>query len=516
MGFWGFGDACALTSSSTTLWKISFASDLWIKSSYSVQTPVWTSSSTSDWSSAICSNVYWKFGTAVTGWKDTAPTSAQCTAAIPSCTACQYDSSNVVSICTTCSQGTTIKSNNKWTIWSNLNSSTGQCTSWSDGILYNNACVESCPSGYQINSGSNTWVPSCPSYWSQWSLISGKNYCVKWSSSTWVLECPSTIPISHYTSLTTSECVAQWSSYGVIIPINPSPSVIVGVTFPLCLDWPSQYCTSCTVSPTLMPDITKLTVWNSWGPNGSTTQYVKDNTCVTSWGTAYYQNGGSWIACPSGTQIYSNPNLWENCGDKWASGYWTNQSGNPYCTQWMSNSYIQDGKWLSACTGDYILFSKTSTTGIYQCLKACTSTYSLQTSSGEWVAACPVTSYIDTSTSKCVAWPAGMQVYSDPKVWENWGDKCTDGFWTSQNNRPLWTKCMDNTFLQNGKWIATCSSDYILHAKTSQSTVTEWLKAWTPALPYLTSSNEWVASWPIQVNIIIFQLTLDIIFITSF
>ena len=246
-----------------------------------------------------------------------------------------------------------------------------------------------------------------------------------------------------------------------------------------------------------MPDITKLTVWNSWGPNGSTTQYVKDNTCVTSWGTTYYQNGGSWIACPSGTQIYSNPNLWENCGDKWASGYWTTQSGNPYCTQWMNNSYIQDGKWLSACTGDYILFSKTSTTGIYQCLKACTSTYSLQTSSGEWVAACPVTSYIDTSTSKCVAWPAGMQVYSDPKVWENWGDKCTDGFWTSQNNRPLWTKCMDNTFLQDGKWISSCSSDYILHAKTSQSTVTEWLKAWTPALPYLTSSNEWVASWPI-------------------
>ena len=219
--------------------------------------------------------------------------------------------------------------------------------------------------------------------------------------------------------------------------------------------------------------------------------------CVASCPTTAYLDtaNAKWVNWPTGMKVYSNPSLWENCGDKCTDGYWTTQSGNPYCTQWMSNSYIQEGKWLSACTGSYILFSKTSTTGIYQCLKACTSTYSLQTSSGEWVAACPVTSYIDTSTSKWIACPAGMQVYSDPKVWENCGDKWTDGFWTSQSNRPLCTKCMDNTFLQDGKWIAACSSDYTLRAKTSQSTVTEWLKTWTTALPYLTSSNEWVASW---------------------
>ena len=485
------------TTSSTTLWKVSFASNIWIKSDYSVQTPVWTSSTTSDWSSAFCSNVYWKLGTAVTGWKDTVPTSAQCTAAIPSCTACQYDSSNVLSICTTCSQGTTIKSNNKWTIWSNLNSSTGQCSSWSDGILYNNACVESCPSGYQINSGSNTWVPSCPSYWAQWSLISGKNYCVKWSSSAWVLECPSTIPISHYTSLTTFECVAQWPSFGVLIPINPSPSVIVGVTFPLCLDWPSQYCTSCTVSSTLVSDITKLTVWNSWGPNGSTTQYVKDNTCVTSWGTTYYQNGGSWVACPSGTQIYSNPSLCENCGDKWASGYWTTQSGNPYCTQWMSNSYIQESKWIVAWTGDYTLFSQTSQSTIYQCYKTCPTALPYQTSSKECVATCPNTAYLDTANAKWVNWPTGMKVYSNPSLWENCGDKCTDGYWTTQSGNPYCTQWMSNSYIQEGKWLSACTGAYVLFSKTSQSLIYQCLKAWTIALPYQTSSNECVASWPI-------------------
>ena len=159
---------------------------------------------------------------------------------------------------------------------------------------------------------------------------------------------------------TSNKCIAQWPSYGVLIPINPSPSIIVGVTFPLCLDWPSQYCTSCTVSSTLVPDITKLTVWNSWGPNGSTTQYVKDNTCVTLWGTTYYQNGGLWIACPSGTQIYSNPSLCENCGDKWTDGFWTSQNNLPVWTKWMNNSYIQEGKCLVSCTGDYKFFIKTS------------------------------------------------------------------------------------------------------------------------------------------------------------
>ena len=44
-----------------------------------------------------------------------------------------------------------------------------------------------------------------------------------------------------------------------------------------------------------------------------------------------------------------------------------------------------------------------------------------------------ITAYIDTATSKCVACPAGTQIYSNPYLWENWGDKWTAGACTSQN-----------------------------------------------------------------------------------
>ena len=44
-----------------------------------------------------------------------------------------------------------------------------------------------------------------------------------------------------------------------------------------------------------------------------------------------------------------------------------------------------------------------------------------------------VTSYIDTATSKCVACPAGTQIYSNPYLWENWGNKWANGACTTQN-----------------------------------------------------------------------------------
>ena len=246
----------------------------------------------------------------------------------------------------------------------------------------------------------------------------------------------------------------------------------------------------------MVSDITKLTVWNSWGPNGSTTQYVKNNTCVTSWGTTYYQSGGSWVACPSGTQIYSNPSLCENCGDKWTSGYWTTQNGNPYCTQWMSNSYIQENKWLSAWTGAYTLFSQTSQSTIYQWYKAWPISMPYQTSTNEWVSTCPKTAYLDITNSKCVNCPSGMQVYSNPSLWENCGDMCINGYWTTQNNLPVWTKWMNNSYIQEGKWLSVWSGNYLVFSKTTNAGIYQCLKTCTTALPYQTSTNECVAVWP--------------------
>ena len=424
------------------------------------------------------------------------PTSAQWSAAITSWTACQYDSSNVLSICTTCSQGTSVKSDNKWTICSNYNSSTGKWEQWSNGVLYNGVCVENWPSGY-VTDSSNNCILSCPSYWAQWSLISGKNYCIKWSSPTWTLEWPSTLPISHYVSLTSFQWVSACPSYGVLIPANPNPSVIIGVTFPLWLDCPSQYWTSWTLTSSLVSDITKLTVCNTWGPNGSTTLYLKDNDWVSSWGTTSYISSGTWVACPAGTQVYSNPILCENCGDRWSTGFWTTQSGNPYCTQCMTNSYIQENKCLVACTGDYVLFSQTSQSTIYQWLKTWPSILPYQTSSKEWVASWPNTSYLDTSNSKCVDCPSGMKVYSNPSLWENCGDKWTVGYWTTQSGNPYCTQWMANSYIQENKCISACTGDYILHSQTSQSGVFQWLKTCTTSLPYQTSSGEWVATCPI-------------------
>ena len=214
--------------------------------------------------------------------------------------------------------------------------------------------------------------------------------------------------------------------------------------------------------------------------------------------TAYLDTANSkWINWPTGMKVYSNPSLWENCGDKWTDGYWTTQSGNPYCTQWMTNSYIQTGKWLSACTGDFTLFSQTSTAGIYQCLKTCTTALPYQTSSKECVASCPVTAYLDTANSKWINWPTGMKVYSNPSLCENCGDKWADGYWTTQSGNPFCTKCMDNSFIQEGKWILAWTGDYTLYSKTSQSTVMQCLKTWPSSLPYTTSSNECVATCPV-------------------
>ena len=163
----------------------------------------------------------------------------------------------------------------------------------------------------------------------------------------------------------------------------------------------------------------------------------------------------------------------------------------------MTNSYIQTGKWLSACTGDYTLFSQTSTAGIYQCLKTCTTALPYQTSSKECVATCPNTAYLDTANAKWVNWPTGMKVYSNPSLCENCGDKCTDGYWTTQSGNPFCTKCMDNSFIQEGKWILAWTGYYTLYSKTSQSTVMQCLKTWPSSLPYTTSSNECVATCPV-------------------
>ena len=549
------GIACALdSSSSSTKWKISFASDLWIKSSYSVQTPVWTSSTTPNWSSTFWSIIYCKFGTAMSGCEDTSPSSTQCAAAITGCTSCQYDSSNVLSVCTKWSDTSALTSDNKCTIWSNLDSSTGKCLQWSKGILYNGAWVASCPSGYDFDSATNSCIAGCPSYWAQWSIISSKNYWIKWNSMTWKLECPSTMPISHFISTTNFECSSACTSYGLLIPIKPDFFPLTTVTFPVCIDWQSKFCTSCTATSTMTYDLTKLTVCTKWGADASGTALVlKDNTWVSSCGSSSYLNSGVWTACPTGTQVFSNSNLWENWGDKCVDGYCTSQNNLPLCTKCASGSFMQEGKWIAACTGDFKYFENSTITGVKNCLKACSTTnkflkstgeeqvvnqmlksltfnpvvldlisnpifikyfenstitgvknclkacsttIKFLKSSGECVSACPNTAYTDSTNSKCIDCPTGMQVYSNPSLCENCGDKWLDGYCTSKNNLPMCTKCPDGSFMQEGKWIAACTGNYVVFTQTSITGVKQCLKTCPSSLPNQLASGECVKSCP--------------------
>ena len=229
------------------------------------------------------------------------------------------------------------------------------------------------------------------------------------------------------------------------------------------------------------------------------TYQTSSGECVASCpNTAYLDTTNSkWVDWPAGMQVYSNPSLWENCGDKWENGYWTTQNSNPYCTQWMSNSYIQENKWLSSWTVDYPLYSQSTQNEVMQWLKTWTTNFPYQTSSGECVASCPNTAYLDTVNSKWIDCPAGMQVYSKPSLWENCGDMCTSGYWTSQNNLPVWTKWMDNSYIQEGKWLVAWTGDYVLYSLTSTNLVYQCMKKWTLSLPYQTSSNQCVATWPL-------------------
>ena len=314
----------------------------------------------------------------------------------------------------------------------------------------NSKCVD-CPSGMKVYSN-----PSLCENWGDkwtdgyWTTQSNQPVCTQWMQNSFIQG---------------SKCLSAWSGDYVVYSQSSQSGV---------MQWLKTWTTA-------LPYQTSSKEWVASWPN-----------------TAYLDTVNSkWVNWPTGMKIYSNPNLWENCGDKWTDGYCTTQSGNPYCTQWMTNSFIQENKCLSACTGDYALFSKTSQSGVMQCLKVCPTNLPYQTSDKECVASWPITSYLDTANSKCIAWPAGMQVYSNPSIWENWGDKWTDGFWTSQGNQPLCTKWMDNSFIQAGKWLVAWTGDYIFHSKTSQSTVSQCLKICPTNMPYQTSDKECVTTWPI-------------------
>lgn len=165
-------------------------------------------------------------------------------------------------------------------------------------------------------------------------------------------------------------------------------------------------------------------------------------------------------------QVYSNPNLCENCGDKCVDGSCTSQNNLPFCTKCADGAFMQEGKCIVACTGDFKYFETTTFTGVKNCLKSCTAANRFLTSSGECVPKCPNTAYTDITNLKCVDCPTGMKVYSNPNLCENCGDKCVDGSCTSQNNLPLCTKCADGAFMQEGKCIAACTGNYVVFTKT--------------------------------------------------
>ena len=443
------GVACALKTSKKTVWRISTVTNLKIKSNYFVPSPIWSSSVTVDWSSSFWSNIYCKLGTAVSGCKDTIPNSVQWAAAIPSCIACEYDSYDILSIWTVCSQGTSLKLDRKCTVCSNLDSATEKWQSWSNGILSNGVCVETCPEGTMIDPESNSWIAKCLDNWAECSLISPKNYWVKWDNIDWQLECPSSKSISHFTSSTTSECISIWPSSSALVPIAPSGLILPSIAYSLWLDWQSSLCNNWLLSSTLVSDITKLTVWTKCenDSNGSKL-YAKDNDWTSSCGETSYISGDIWIDCPAGTKILSDSTFCENWGDMCADEQCVVKDNKPFWMKWMNNSYIQEGKWLSACSGDYKVFIQTLQTGIMQCLKSCPSETPLNYNE-EWVKSWPSAFYVQESTQK-------------------------------------WKKCK-NSFTGCDDWATIIDSNGVNATKC---------RKWNPSTPYFNSDfTSWVSSW---------------------
>ena len=246
-------------------------------------------------------------------------------------------------------------------------------------------------------------------------------------------------------------------------------------------------------------DTSKIGVMSCLISCSSINPYKTDSgQCVNSWPTSAYLDiiNKKWVIWPLGTKVYSNPYAWENCGERWMDGYWATLNGNPNWQLWMNNSYFQEGKWLSAWTGDYKFYITSNQAGVYNWLKTCPPDKPYSDSSGSCLQSCPSTSSIDLTSLKCIPWAVGTKIYSNPYLWENWGDKCTDGYCSSSNNTPLWTNWMSNSFLQSGKWLSSWSGVYKFFVNNLPNGIKQWVSACPLSYPYKTVYNEWMQYCP--------------------
>ena len=394
------GIAWALKSSSSTIWKLAFASDLWVKSSYTAQTPVWTSSSTADWSSVFWSNIYCKLGTATSGCKDTTITSTKCLATIPSWTDCQYDSVGTLSIC------------NKWT--NNLLIQEGKCVStWTGDYKYFtkstltgvNQWVKTCPStmpnhlatgecvkawiSASLTDASSTGCISCPDQFSgcdSWAAVTDSSTnavsvkCRKWNAST------------PYFSNDFTKWVSSWSTVETLVKLSD---------YGYCLKCPAE-CTSWSVTNNKIS-------WSAW---------TADN--------AYDESTGTWAKkCPSSKYNYNG-----KCVDSCPSGY-SAQLDTGKCVTcpidgWVECFGLSSYYTCNKCAPDRV---KTGSllTG-YKCTTTCdVSNANYCMKNGQWIG---VTGYKDSAGnwkdcpenwSKCSLNSAGVAQWSlwNEKYWMN-------------------------------------------------------------------------------------------------
>ena len=210
-------------------------------------------------------------------------------------------------------------------------------------------------------------------------------------------------------------------------------------------------------------------------------------------------------------QVYSNPSLCENCGDKWTNGFWTSQNNLPVWTKWMDNSYIQEGKCLIACTGDYKFFIKTSQNTVYQWLKSCPSTAQYHLPTNEWVQAWSLTSYVDTASMVWVDWKTQFS------GWDRWVSITDSSSSTTTIKWKQWGSTTPYFSLDLKTWVSSCSTGETLVQTSSYG---YWLKcpsawtswnisedkikwtSWASGYNYDESSGSWSSKWPVLIFLI--------------
>lgn len=206
-------------------------------------------------------------------------------------------------------------------------------------------------------------------------------------------------------------------------------------------------------------------------------------TCVLQWTTskpyAMYisTTAGQCIAsCPAFTAlvptkpvIMSSSSYYFPLWYSWGSQLWSSCSINPSITS-LADPLVLCG----ACNANAgtAMYAKVDT----------------------WVSSCGTDNYI--SNGACKPWSAGTMVFDNPSLCEDWGNKCASGFCTSSSNRPLCTKCMDGSVLQEGKWIAACTSDFKFYSSSSQAGIKQCLKTWPSSASYSLPDGQWVSSCP--------------------